>query len=36
MKLFNYTSELGDTVLFECEARIENNAVVVYFIKKKE
>ncbi len=35
MKLFNYTNELGDTVLFECAARIESNSMVVYFIKSE-
>jgi hypothetical protein len=35
MKLFNYTNELGDTILFECEARLENNEMVVYFIKSE-
>ena len=33
MKLFNYTNEYGDTTVFECQARLEEGKLVVYFIK---
>ena len=33
MKLFNYTNEYGDTTVFECQARLEDAKLVVYFIK---
>ena len=33
MKLFSYTNESGDTTVFECQARLEEGKLVVYFIK---